>query len=134
LLEILRDLNRSSGQATRHRVRYLEAVLAWTLRDEQAAIPLFWELAQDTEYEVPSRIVRRHVISGADFKPVRFDGRIERERSEGHWVLRVDGLNQLIDVLGRDFPREDLGYGRSLRGFAIAFNFIGPIADPIRAR
>lgn len=130
----MRDLNRSSAQAARHGTRYLEAVLAWTLRDVQAAVPLFRELGQETEYEDPSRIVRRHIISGPDLKPVRFEGRIERERSDGHWVLRVDALNQLIDVLSRDFPREELGYGRPLKGFAIAFNFIGPIADPIRAR
>jgi hypothetical protein len=115
LLGIVRALNRASGDAARHGTRYLEAVLAWTVGDEQTALQTFRELSYETEYEDASRIVRRHIITGDDRKQRRFDGRVERQRSEGHWVLRVDGLNQLVDLLGRDFPRAQLGYGRTGR-------------------
>lgn len=125
-------LNNASGNATRHVTRYLEAVLGWVLGDEASAIQTFRELGRDTEYEDPSRVIRRHVIADADGNPLSFNGRVERERSKGHWVIRVDGLKQTVDLLNRD--DEDIAYGRPIKRFAIAFNFIGPIADLIDRR
>ena len=134
LFSIVHTLNQASGDVARHATRYLEAVLAWMIGDEQSAIQIFRKLSQDTEYEDPSRVVRRHQITHADGEPRNFEGRVERMRSEGHWVVRVDGLKQTVDLLSRDFPGEEIAYGRSIRRFAIAFNFIGPIADPIGPR
>ena len=113
---------------------YLEAVLTWLIGDEQTAVRIFRELSQETQYEDPGRVVRRHLITDADHKPCRFDGRIERQRAEGHWMVRVDGLSQTVDLLSRNFPHEEIAYGRSIKGFAVAFNFIGPIAEPIKSR
>lgn len=134
LFDIVHALNRASGDAARHGTRYLEGVLAWTMGEVQPAIQIFRQLSHETEGEDQSRIVRRHLITGPDQQPLRFSGRVERRRSEGHWVLRVDDLNRQIDLLARDFPRDDVGLGYSIKGFSIAFNFIGPIADPLRLR
>jgi hypothetical protein len=134
LLQIVRALNQASGEAARHGTRYLEAVLTWIVGDERAAIRTFRELSNETENEDPGRVFRRHLVTGPDLRPRRFDGRINRQRSEGHWVLRVDGLNQQVDLLSRDFIRDEPAEGRTIKGFAIAFNYIGPIADPIRPR
>ena len=135
LLPIVHALNRACGGAARHVTEYLEAVLAWVIGDEKgAAIQIFRELGKATEYQDPGRVVRRHVITDISREPHSFSGRVERRRSEGHWVVRVDDLNRTVDLLSRDFPHEDIAYGRSLRGFAIAFNYIGPIADPIGRR
>ena len=132
VLEIVRAMNQAAGEASRHVPRYLEAVLTWLVGDEQSAVQIFRDLAQETDYEFSGRVIRRHVITGTDGKPRRFQGRIERELGEGRWVIRVDQLNQKVDLLSRDFPREDIAYGRAIKGFGIAFNFIGPIADPTR--
>ena len=132
LLDIARALNYAAGGAAGHVPRYLEAVLAWLDGDEQFAIGVFREIAQETDHEVPGRVVRRHVITDADGAPCRFEGRVERDRGEGHWSVRVDGLDRRVDLLSRDFPKEHVAYGRTVRGFSIAFNFIGPIADPVR--
>ena len=132
LLEIVRTLNQAAGGAARHVPRYLEAVLAWITDDEEYAIPIFRDLARDTDHEFPGRVVRRHVITDAVGNPSRFAGRVERDRGDGHWGIRVEGLDRRVDLLSRDFPREDIAYGRMVSGFGIAFNFIGPIADPIR--
>ena len=134
LLAIVQTLNHASGDAARHVTRYLEAVLTWVIGDEQGGRRMFRDLSKDTEYEDPSRVVQRHQITGADGEPYSFEGRVEREVSEGHWVVRVEGLKQTVRLLSRDFPREEISYGRGVKGFAIAFNFIGPIADPIRPR
>ena len=134
LLQIVRALNQASGNAARHVTRYLEAVLTWLVGDRQAAIHIFRELSQETEFEDAGRVVRRHQITDKNLKPRIFEGRIEQQRSEGHWAIRVEGLNQRVNLLSRDFPHDEIAYGRSIRSFAIAFNFIGPIADPTRSR
>ena len=134
VLEIVRAMNQAAGEASRHVSRYLEAVLTWLVGDEQSAVQIFRDLAQETDYEFPGRVIRRHVITGIDGKPRPFQGRVERELGEGHWIIRVDQLNQKVDLLSRDFRNEDIAYGRTIKGFGIAFNFIGPIADPIRRR
>ena len=61
-----------------------------------------------------------------------FTGRIEEDRGEGRWRIRFSEFDQLIVLRDRDFPRENIRYGRTLSGVGIAFNFIGPIAEPIR--
>ena len=132
LLDIVRALNQAAGGAAGHVHRYLEAVLAWLTGDARCAITVFREVAQETDHEFPGRVVRRHVITDADGVPCRFEGRVERDRGEGHWSIRVYGLDRHVDLLSRDFPKEDIAYGRVVRGFSIAFNFIGPIADPVR--
>ena len=132
LLDIVRALNQAAGGAAGHVPRYLEAVLAWLAGDEHFAIGVFRDIAQETDHEFPGRVVRRHVITDADGAPCRFEGRVERDRGDGHWSIRVDGLDRRVDLLSRDFPKGEIAYGRVVRGFSIAFNFIGPIADPVR--
>ena len=131
-LRIVRDLNEASGSAPRNVTRYLEAVLTWITGEIRLAEELFKVLDRDTAYEDHGRVFRRHVLSVNDQKPHRFSGRIEKEISEGHWWIRVEELGQSIKLLSRDFVRQEPGYGREIGDFAIAFNFIGPIADPIK--
>lgn len=132
VLEIVRALNQASGETPLHLHRYLEAVLTWLVGDEPAARQAFRELEIETDYEFSGRVVRRHVITDACGKPRRFEGRVQRERSESHWVIRVGELNREVFLLSRDFPYESIAKGRTIVGFGVAFNFIGPIADPVR--
>jgi hypothetical protein len=55
-----------------------------------------------------------------------------------HW-LSPDGLRgevyvtelmRSVKFMGKEFPKQDLRKGTSLGEFHIAFNFLGPIADP----
>ena len=132
LLAIVRALNAASGPAAQHLPRYLEAMLTWLTDDEQSAIRMFRALAQDTNHEFGGRVIRRHTITGTDGAPCRFQGRVERERDAGHWTIRIDGIDRQVDLLSRSFPHEEIFYGRTIRDFGISFNFIGPIADPVR--
>ena len=133
ILEVVRALNQAAGiENSRPMTRYLEAVLTWLTGDEQTASEIFRGLARETDHQFRGRVTRRHVVSGLSSRARRFGGRVERERGDGHWAIRVSGLNRLVNLLSRDFPHEDIAYGRSIREFGIAFNFIGPIADPIR--
>ena len=132
LLDLVRALNNASGESSRHGTRYLEAVLTWLLGEYTQARMLFRQLADDTDFENPSRVIRRHLVTSSDSTPRRFEGRLERQRGENDWEIRIDGLSQLIYLRGRDFQDDDITDGRTIRGFGIGFNFIGPIAHPLR--
>ena len=133
---IVSTLNEHGGTGARNRERFLEAVLNWLLKDTSRAIEIWQSLSHDTEYEDPSRVVRWLVVTDEHGSPRRFRGRVEK-KSENDWV-RVEGFDRPIRLLSHEFPNDELDHGRELRGFGIAFNYIGPIADslsrPIRRR
>ena len=130
LREVVSALNEQAGADARNRERFLEAVLSWLLKDANRASEIWRSLSQDTEYEDRSRVVRWLVATDESGGPRQFRGRIER-RGEEDWWIRVEGIARTIKVLARDFPNDALAQGRELRGFGIAFNYIGPIADPL---
>ena len=132
LLELVRALNKASGESSRHGTRYLEAVLSWLAREYEQSRRMFSQLADDTDFENPSRVVKRNLITEPDFTPRQFEGRVERPRGDNDWDIRVDGIQQLVRLRGRDFPNDPITYGRTIKGFAIGFNFIGPIVDALR--
>ena len=131
-LELVRTLNEANGESSRHTIRYLQAVLTWLSRDYMHAMDLFRQLDADTDFENASRVIKRHIITSADLLPRQFEGRVERQRGQHDWDIRIEGLSQLIRLRGRDFPNEQIAYGRTIKGFGIGFNFIGPIAEPLR--
>ena len=133
-LKIARTLNQISREYTPYRTRYLEAVLMWLTEDYQSAEDIFRQLSDETDYEHRGRVIKRHVISDENGSPRRFEGRIDTNRGGGNERIRVQGLDRTIPIRSSDFPREEIKYGRSISGFGIAFNFIGPIADSIIRR
>ena len=127
---IVSALNEQAGADARDRERFLEAVLCWLLNDTNRAIEIWRSLSHDTEYEDRSRVVRWLVVTDESGTPRQFRGRVEK-RGENDWRVRVEGIDRPIRVSGRDFPNDDLAHGRELRNFGIAFNYIGPSADPL---
>ena len=132
LLDIVHTLNSAAGESSQYRTRYLEGVLTWLSEDFPAARNIFRQLEHETDNVYRRRIFRRHLVSDANQTPRKFDGRIERQSGERRWRVRVHQFNQVIDLIDSDFSREELRYGREISEFGIAFNFIGPIADPLR--
>lgn len=130
ILELAKALNRASGQSSRYGTRYLEAVLSWLMGEYEHARKMFRQLADDTDFENPGRVIRRHYMTDSGSTPRRFEGRVERQRGENDWAIRVEKLSQLIYLRGRDFHDANIAYGRRI-DFGISFNFIGPIADPL---
>ena len=129
LREIVSALNEQAGANARDRERFLEAVLCWLLKDTNRALEIWRSLSHDTEYEDRSRVVRWLVATDENGSPRQFRGRVEK-KGENYWV-RVEGTEMSVRVLARDFPNEALARGRELRNFGIAFNYIGPCADPL---
>ena len=131
-LNIVQALNETAGESRQYLTRYLEAVLTWLAEDYRAALDMFRELGRETDNIYRGRTFKRHVVSDRDGNPQSFSGRIEEPRGEGRWLIRVRELNETVVLLESDFQNEEIMYERILPSFAVAFNFIGPIADQIR--
>lgn len=125
------DLNSAAGESARFQFRFLEATLAWIGGETERARSMWGSLSRDTEFEDSSRVIRRLYVADENGKPKQFRGRLLKQRNETHWLISVEGVEGNVDLLTRDFKDEDLQLGRELNDFAIAFNYLGPIADPM---
>lgn len=130
-LDILSDLEGALGDP---RTQYLRAVLMWRLRREHSAREVWSSLSRETAFSDPRRVVRHHVWTEAGGQPRLFNGRITSDAvGRGRARVQVEELRQEVELLQRDFPSLDLRRGATVSGgFHIAFNFIGPVADPPR--
>jgi len=126
---ILLDLLYSAPNEVRTRYRYLDAVLNWLTTDEAGARESFRALAAETEYVERARVVRRNTITDETGQPVLFSGIVERQLEDLRWSVFVDTLSRRVDFLESERGKINVAIGRNLRGFAISFNYLGPIAD-----
>ena len=122
-------LNGAGSADARIRERYLEALLSWLLNDVNYAFDLWRSLSDDTDYQDPHRTVRWHLVTDEQGSPRRYRGRVEV--SGANHKMQVEGVERPISLSLRDFPSDEIEHGRELRDFGIAFNYIGPIADPL---
>ncbi|MBB1592550.1 hypothetical protein A9973_30370 [Achromobacter sp. UMC46] len=130
ILKYVRSLNELSGTGASNVYRLLEAALHWIVGNPTLAREQFNQLSRDSDFEDGSRVVRRLLLVSKD--PEGYRGTVERLRKEGNWSISVKSFSGTIDLEARQFPEQDLRNGREIREFNIAFNFLGPIADPIR--
>ena len=136
ILQILEDLVRLEGTLGDPRTEYLQAVLLWRSGQEHRARQIWDTLSQDTAFSDPRRVIRQHIWTDNAGKPRVFHGRIVRDDlGKGRSRVQLEESRQEIELLHRDFPQLDLRRGAEVPGgFFIAFNFIGPVAEPIRRR
>lgn len=125
--EVLADLSYSSGGDLQPMFRYLIAILGWLTGDESSAIVQFRQLARDTEYVEGKRILPRNVITNAEKEPIGFSGVVERRIGAQRWSVHVRELNRKVDLVEGGWI-QDVSIGKELPRFAIAFNYLGPIA------
>ena len=131
LLDALSDLEGMSGDP---RMQYLRAVLMWRLRREHSALEVWKLVSQETAFSDPRRVIRHHVWTEAGSQPRLFHGRITGSHfHHGRARVQVEEIRQDVELLQRDFRNVELRRGATVTGgFHIAFNFIGPVADPPR--
>jgi hypothetical protein len=111
------------------RYRYLESVLRWLTGSEPEAIAAWRSLASDTEYIERGRVLNRHTLYAANGIVRRFSGIVERQLGSGRWSIIVAELRRHVDLVeGRGTPR-NVAVGHVINGFAVSFNYIGPIVD-----
>lgn len=128
IMDVLTDLSHASGAEFSPKLRYLTAVVNWLTSDESSAIKQFRQLARDTEYVEAKRVLPRHIITNANKEVVAFSGVVERRIGDQKWSVHVRELNRRVDLVEGRWIQE-VTIGMELRDFAIAFNYLGPIAD-----
>lgn len=131
ILEVLMDLSHASGTDLPPKFKYLIAVLGWLTGDESSAIRQFRQLAHDTEYVEGKRVLPRNVITNEVREPVAFSGVVERRIGDQRWSVHVRELNRRVDLVESRWI-QDVSIGKELQSFAIAFNYLGPIADRLQ--
>ena len=134
ILDILHFIENVEGSLGDPRLRYLTAVLQWCSGIENVARQIWNELSRETDYSDSRRLKRYHIWTDVNRKPRIFNGRIVREAGQkGNFRVQVEEINREIELRGYDFPLQELRRGADVSGgFLIAFNFIGPIAEPLR--
>lgn len=131
ILDVLETLGGLEGALGDPRTQYLRAVIMWRLRRENAARDLWRSLSRETAFSDPRRVVRHHVWTEGG-RPRMFHGRVTTDDGGRERVrVQVDEIRQEVELLQRDFPSVNLRLGAGVTGgFYVAFNFIGPVADP----
>jgi hypothetical protein len=114
-------------------LKYLTGLTAFQLGDIEYAIETFKELERESEYtQGRRRIIRSYLASNPDGSPKIFSGTVSwvnEERTKGE--LYVQELRRNIRFFPREFNRPNIQKYDALDSFYIAFNFIGPIAEPL---
>lgn len=131
ILDVLETLGGLEGALGDPRTQYLRAVIMWRLQRENAARDLWRSLSQETAFSDPRRVVRHHVWTEGG-RPRTFHGRVTTDDGgRGRVRVQVEEIRQEVELLQRDFPSINLRRGAAVTGgFHVAFNFIGPVAEP----
>lgn len=131
-LGIIIDLMEIHELSTNTSLLYLKGLATFHLGDIDSALNIFRDLRRESDYLTGRRrIIRSYLASTEDGKPMKFSGTVEwvsEESSRGD--LYIDKLRRKISFLPRDFNRLDIKEHETINEFHLAFNFIGPIADP----
>ena len=126
-LKGLESLNRGPA------LSFLQAIAQFHLGRISEAIQLFREVENES-FMVSSRrrILRSFLASEPSGRPSKFHGTVRSAQVGGRrGQVFVEELRQNVTFLPVDFGRPEVRRGDSLGEFHIAFNFIGPIADPL---
>jgi hypothetical protein len=112
---------------------YLRAVSSFHLGNYTDAANTFRELDLCPVVLGQRRIIRSIIYSNHFGQPIRVVGQVRsiNPRNGRGTVFVEQYIRKEITFLSKDFNMPDIQVGDSVPEFHIAFNFIGPIADPI---
>ena len=131
--ELVQDILRCGETHASAYLRYLLALSEFHLGSITTASGIFRELEREPDYTLGRRrIVKSYLASTPDGRPVVYSGTVAWiDESSNRGKLYVDRLRHSILFLPRTFTKQDIRRNDTIDRFHIAFNFIGPIADPI---
>lgn len=115
-------------------LNYLDGISLFHLDRISTSFNRFREIERESErVGYRKRVIRKYLVSNPDSSPREFHGTVawvNDEKTRGE--LDVEELRCKILFIPLDFRKgRELKKNDPLRKFHIAFNFIGPIADPI---
>ena len=121
------------GQSSRPQVlSYLRGLALFHVRQYDRAFDVFHELERESDAVWGKRrIIRSYAASSETGRPLSYHGDVHWLSPDGlRGEVYVTELMRSVKFIGKEFPKQDLRKGTSLGEFHIAFNFLGPIADP----
>ncbi len=134
---LIQDLMNAGEEYRNPSVKYLLGLAAFHIEDIEESFEIFRELEREADYlQGRRRIARSYLASQLNPPattgiPQLFTGSVtwvDSERNRGE--LYVEQLRRTVRFLPLDFNKPDIRKYESIR-FHLAFNFLGPIADPI---
>lgn len=115
------------------RISFVRGLALFHLGSVQAALGEFRDLGERAR-DVTRRVIAAYLASDPDGTPREFTGRVAYAYQDGRrGKVWVDQLSAEIDFVPLRFSPENYrGKNEVVPPFHIAFNYRGPIADPIR--
>jgi hypothetical protein len=131
LLSHITNLSNAGEEFIKPTIKYLKGLAHFHLRHYQTAFDIFKELEKDREVQSIRRLSLSYVLSTPDGRAQAFYGIATKVTQDGRkgWVYLPE-VDREIPFNPRDFNKPEMREGEALNNFRIAFNFIGPIADP----
>lgn len=132
-LTIIEDARNTQDLQYNSSLKYLLGLCYFHLDRVNESLDVFNELKEDSQKESGSRrVISSYLASTSDGKPKQYNGEVVRRNDKGNkGQVYVKDLRIYVDFIPRIFNRPDIRKGESLGQFHIAFNFRGPIAEPI---
>ena len=111
---------------------YLHGLAAFHLGLVEDSFEIFRQLEHDSDYYMGRRrIIRSYLAGTQQGLPKKYTGEVRWVNSDvSKGGVHVTKLRRWVTFFPRDFGRPDIRKHESLGEFHIAFNFLGPIADP----
>lgn len=116
------------------RLLYLHGLAAFHLNEVKQSFEIFKQLEREADYRTgPRRIIRSYLASLPNGTPRKFTGEVSLVSGDGtKGEVRISEIRGVVvPFFPREFNRPDIRRGQSLGEFHLAFNFLGPSADPI---
>jgi len=131
-LGIIHDLEATSTSHRPTSIAFVRGLALFHLGSVQEALEVFREVERESEQvRGRRRVIRSYMASTPSGQPRRFHGDVRWVAEEGNrGEVWVEELRHGIRFLPRDFGRPNIARGDTLGEFHVAFNFLGPIADP----
>ena len=130
-IELIDTMFRIESLHNNATLMFLHAIANFHLMKYPDAFAAFRELEQIAIDIGRRRILKSYILSGPKGEPVKCTGQVKKlDIRTGRGSVYVEKLRREIAFFARDFNEPEIKVGASLPKFHIAFNFIGPIADP----
>jgi hypothetical protein len=133
IFQLVSSIEGTGGSHRTLLLRFLFGLSLFQLGDIEQSMQVFKEIESEAEQVLGRRrVIRSYVVGDASGHAARFHGTVvwgSAERNRGE--IFVEELRRKLQFLPRDFASVELRNGSNAGEFHIAFNFLGPIADPL---
>jgi hypothetical protein len=131
-LGLVREVEATGNSVRPITLAFLRGLALFHLKEVEESIGVFREVERESDrVRGRRRIIRSYLASTAAGEPMKFHGTVawvtDNQRRGG---VYAEELRRVIHFLPIDFGRPDIARGDNLGEFHVAFNFLGPVADP----